>query len=209
MPERGLLVVVPVPPGGADRRLVLTGTASGDTLLDRALGLARHLLAAVGHPGRPVVVDLADAPTTGPHADATDGTDGTDVVVVHPLCAFADPDEAATLVRTALAEVTPAAAVVPVTDTVKRLERSAGWPVVASTVDRDRLAAAATPVVLPAGCLPRGGWAQLPLDDPASTLVALLAATAGGTRLVPFGGTARRLHDPDDVTVVAAVLAAG
>ncbi|MFC5381042.1 2-C-methyl-D-erythritol 4-phosphate cytidylyltransferase [Aquipuribacter nitratireducens] len=207
MPERGpLLVVVPVPPGGADRRLVLAGSAPGDTLLERALGLGRHLLAAAGDPGRPVVVDLADPSPADPTAD---GPDGTDVVVVHPLCAFADPDEAVALVRTALADATPAAAVVPVTDTIKRLERPADLPVVAGTVDRDRLAAAATPVVLPAGCLPPGSWARLPLADPASTLVAVLAATGGGTRLVPVGGTARRLHDPDDVSVVAAVLAAG
>jgi hypothetical protein len=190
------LVLVPLPLDESDRRLVLDTTLPGGRLLDRALALAGLLAdgdatrVRVLEPGAPVPEHVLDHPT---------------VVVVHPLCAFADAGDAAAVVRAASTGGAPAgaaAAVLPVTDTVKAVREDAAGTVVQRTLDRDAMVAAATPLVLPGGAL-RG----LPVDDPATALRSLWAAFGDRLVRVPVGPGARRLHSADDVAVLAATLA--
>lgn len=117
------------------------------------------------------------------------GASGT-VVLADPLCPLLPADFVARVVREADGEA--AAGYRPVTDTVKTVvdQRIAG------TLDRDKLAVVASPVVVPASLVGE----RPPVDD-----FALLAAwlrRRGGLHLVKAPSMARRVGDESAVRVL-------
>lgn len=118
------------------------------------------------------------------------GTSGHTVVLCDPLCPLLPADFVTRVVTEAGGEA--AAGYRPVTDTVKTVvdQRIAG------TLDRDKLAVVASPVVVPAALAAEGP----PVED-----FALLAAWLrgrGGLRLLKAPSMARRVGDESAVRVL-------
>jgi 2-C-methyl-D-erythritol 4-phosphate cytidylyltransferase len=129
---------------------------------------------------------------------------GTPVVLHDSLCPMTPPEFIAACVRRAAAAEVVVVGVRPVTDTVKRVRPGPEGDTVGETVDRDRLAALASPVVLPpsvARDLP--DW---PGDD-LQALVDLLRGDGHEVELVEAPPQARRVAGPDDVRLVEALTA--
>jgi 2-C-methyl-D-erythritol 4-phosphate cytidylyltransferase len=119
------------------------------------------------------------------------------------LCPAAPPDHIGACVRRAVEGDVVVAAVLPVTDTVKRLLEAPGGLVVGETIDRERLRHLASPLVLP----PRVVAA---LDDwPAADFAAALATLRADhpVELVDAPATAARVHDAAEVARLAALTA--
>ncbi|WP_447645298.1 2-C-methyl-D-erythritol 4-phosphate cytidylyltransferase [Nocardioides zeae] len=113
------------------------------------------------------------------------------------LCPLLDPGTIAALVRHAVATDTVVVGVRPVTDTVK-LARDGE---LGETLDRDALAAVASPVVLPAGVV--ADLERLPSLDFAALVTVLQARYP--VELVEVPAAARRVTSVDDVRALEAL----
>ena len=126
--------------------------------------------------------------------------DRDEPLVLHdPLCPMTPPDFIAACVERCLETDAVVVGVRPVTDTVKRVDDD----VLCETVDRDRLVAVCSPVVLPAEVL-----AELVPDGlPTTELVALLAFLRERfpVQLLEAPAAARRVGSPEDVKVLEAL----
>ena len=122
---------------------------------------------------------------------------GLPLVLHDPLCPMTPPDFIAACVRTASARDVVVAAVRPVTDTVKEVADGR----LGRTVDRDRLAALVSPVVLPARVV-----AALP-GRPEPDFVALVEGLRASydVELVEAPPSARRVASDEDLRVLEAL----
>ncbi|MEZ0579680.1 2-C-methyl-D-erythritol 4-phosphate cytidylyltransferase [Nocardioides sp. MH1] len=122
---------------------------------------------------------------------------GRPVVLHDPLCPMTPPDFIASCVRAAAARDVVVVGVRPVTDTVK--EAADGR--LGATVDRDRLAALASPVVLPARVVAALG------SRPEPDLLALVERlrSSGPVELVEAPPAARRVASDEDLRVLEAL----
>ena len=120
---------------------------------------------------------------------------GTALVVHDPLCAGAPVDFLREVVAAA-ADGRVAVGVRPVTDTVREVDETGA---LGETVDRSRLHAVASPVVLPAAVV--AALPELPpVDDLADLVVALRESHE--VVLVEAPASARRMTDESDVRLV-------
>ncbi|HEY1133842.1 MAG TPA: 2-C-methyl-D-erythritol 4-phosphate cytidylyltransferase [Nocardioides sp.] len=115
------------------------------------------------------------------------------------LCPLLAADTIAALVRRAVEADTVVVGVRPVTDTVKLVRDGA----LAETLDRDALAAVASPVVLPASVV--ADLERLPTLDFAALVTVLQARYP--VELVEVPATARRVTSTDDLRVLEALTA--
>jgi 2-C-methyl-D-erythritol 4-phosphate cytidylyltransferase len=136
---------------------------------------------------------------TTPWDDVRDA--GAPLVWHDALCPMAPPDHLAECVRRAVDEDAVVVGVRPVTDTVKVVVDDADGPVVGATVDRDGLAAVASPIVLPASVVATcPDWPAVDLAQAVSELRAL-----GPVLLVDAPASARRVETTDDVRALEAL----
>ena len=171
-------------------RLHLLGRSLVAHALESVAGLGGLDVVVVGEAPRRTPTLAADAPWR-PRA-------GTGLLVLDPMCPLLPPST----VRECLTVLTPDSVVVglrPVTDTIKEVRSGQ----VVGTVDRDRLAALASPLVVGAGLLdplaaafPRAG----DLAD-SGALLEFLAARATVTE-VQVPSLARRISDVDDIALL-------
>lgn len=126
---------------------------------------------------------------------------GAPLVWHDALCPMAPPDFLAECVRRAVAEGVVVVGVRPVTDTVKAVLDDAGGPLVGATVDRELLAAVASPIVLPATVAALG--ADWPSPDFARAVTDLRAL--GQVVLVDAPASARRVTTLADVRALEAL----
>ncbi|MDT9594163.1 2-C-methyl-D-erythritol 4-phosphate cytidylyltransferase [Nocardioides zeae] len=127
------------------------------------------------------------------------GEAGTPFVLHDALCPLLDADEIARCVRRSAAEDVVVVGVRPVTDTVK-IARAGE---LGETVDRDDLAAVASPVVLPPWVV--ADLERLPSVDFAALTTVLQARYPVVLVEVPAAG--RRVASPEDVRVLEALTA--
>lgn len=122
---------------------------------------------------------------------------GEPLVLHDPLCPMTPPDFIAACVERAVEHACVVVGVRPVTDTVKVVDDG----VVGETLDRGRLVAVASPVVLPAEVVAALGG--LPSTD----FVALVAALRRRypVELVEAPASARRVGSEEDVRVLEAL----
>ena len=129
---------------------------------------------------------------------------GTPVVLHDALCPMTPPEFIADCVRRAAAAEVVVVGVRPVTDTVKTVEQGPEGDTVGETVDRDGLAALASPVVLPPSAV--RDLPDWPGDD-LRVLVDLLRGSGHEVELVEAPPQGRRVTGPDDVRLVEALTA--
>jgi 2-C-methyl-D-erythritol 4-phosphate cytidylyltransferase len=142
-------------------------------------------------------VQLLDLTT--PWEDVRDA--GMPLVWHDALCPLTPPDFVADCVRRAVADDVVVAGVLPVTDTVKEIVRTADGPVVGATHDREQLRRLVSPLVLPGGVVARlPGWP--PTGFPAA-LSALRAVH--DVALVTAPEVARRVRTADEVGLLEAL----
>lgn len=127
---------------------------------------------------------------------------GEALVLHDALCPATPPGFLATCLRTAQDADVVVAGVRPVTDTVK--EAADGF--VGASLDRDELAAVASPVVLPARVV--ASLEALPSTDLA-TLVEHLRAAGEEVRLLEAPAEGRRVRSEDDLRLLEALTARG
>jgi 2-C-methyl-D-erythritol 4-phosphate cytidylyltransferase len=126
---------------------------------------------------------------------------GAPLVWHDALCPMTPPDFLADCVRRAVDEGAVVVGVRPVTDTVKAIADDVDGPVVGATVDRDGLAAVASPIVLPATVVAAcGDWPSVDFVQAVSELRAL-----GQVVLVEAPAAARRVETTDDVRALEAL----
>ncbi len=136
---------------------------------------------------------------TTPWDDVRDA--GAPLVWHDALCPMAPPDFLAACVRRAVDDDAVVVGVRPVTDTVKVVVESAAGPVVGATVDRDGLAAVASPIVLPESAVAAcSDWPPLDFRQVVAGLRAL-----GRVVLVDAPASARRVETNDDVRALEAL----
>ena len=115
------------------------------------------------------------------------------------LCPLTPPAFLATCVRRTLAADAIAVGVRPVTDTVKRLDGQ----LLADTVDRETVWTVASPIVLPARVV--AALDAMPTGDFATLVDEWSRTDWGPVLLVEAPPEGRRVHDPDDVRLLAAL----
>ena len=123
-------------------------------------------------------------------------------LVLHDaLCPLAPPAFLAACVQAAEEHDAVVVAARPVTDTVKEIGHGG---VVGDVVDRDRLLAVASPLVLPPRVLALMADPDLDAGPELADLLALLARTEE-VLVVAAPPTARRVHDLDDLRLLEAL----